>query len=182
MHRLLVLAPVLAALLPLPSGPAPDPAPAACCDPEAAAEAPLGLDRITALAGTWVALDDAGAPTERVVTELRTTAGGTAVLETIFPGEPHEMISVYAVDDGRLMLTHYCMMGNQPRYDVIEEEDDELVFRCRGGGNLADHDRPHMHEGRMRLVGDDRIDSKWTAVAAGEVVEVVEFRLQRRRR
>src|SRR5438093_10184366 len=46
---------------------------------------------------------------------FRVTAGGSAVEEKIFPGTKMEMVSVYHMDKGDLLMTHYCMLGNQPR-------------------------------------------------------------------
>ena len=46
---------------------------------------------------------------------VRTTGGGSAVTETLFPGTAHEMMSVYHMDGDDLVLTHYCAGGNQPR-------------------------------------------------------------------
>ena len=37
------------------------------------------------------------------------------LVETIFPGSEHEMITVIHPDGDDLALTHYCMLGNQPQ-------------------------------------------------------------------
>src|SRR5438105_8923028 len=74
-----------------------------------------GLERMKKLAGTWVEADKDGKPTDKVVSEVKVTAGGSAVLETFFPGQPMEMISVYHLDKNDLVMTHYCVLGNQPR-------------------------------------------------------------------
>src|SRR5215468_2556065 len=84
--------------------------------PASKAPAPhAGLERMKKLAGTWVAADKDGKPTDKVVSVVKLTAGGSVVHETLFPGQPHEMISVYTVDGSDLVMTHYCMLGNQPR-------------------------------------------------------------------
>src|SRR5687767_10130795 len=74
-----------------------------------------GLEKMKKLAGTWVAADKDGKPTDQVVSIIKVTAGGSAVHETLFPGQPHEMISVYTADGPDLVMTHYCVLGNQPR-------------------------------------------------------------------
>jgi len=43
----------------------------------------------------------------------RVASAGSVVQETLFPGTPHEMISMYHLVDGELVLTHYCAMANQ---------------------------------------------------------------------
>ena len=69
---------------------------------------------------------------------FRVTAGGSAVEETIFPGSPMEMLSVYHMDKGNLLMTHYCAIGNQPRMKLNAKKStpQELVFDFDGGTNL----------------------------------------------
>ena len=50
------------------------------------------------LAGTWMVADDDGKPTDQVASIIKVTAGGSVVHETLFPGQPHEMVSVYSLD------------------------------------------------------------------------------------
>ena len=50
-----------------------------------------------------------------LVARYAVTAAGSAVVETVFPGTEHEMVTVYHADGSDLVLTHYCMEGNQPR-------------------------------------------------------------------
>src|SRR5262245_60836882 len=73
------------------------------------------LEKMKTLAGTWLEADKDGKPTDTVVSIIKLTAGGSAIHETLFPGQPHEMISMYTVDGPDLVMTHYCMLGNQPR-------------------------------------------------------------------
>jgi hypothetical protein len=67
----------------------------------------------------------------------RVTAGGSAVQETIFPGTKMEMISMYHMDKGDLLMTHYCAIGNQPRmkFNPSTSTATELVFDFDGGPN-----------------------------------------------
>src|SRR6266513_218759 len=70
------------------------------------------FDAISALSGTWVAV---GAPEGQKPMSLvfKSTAGGSAILETMFPGSDHEMVNVYSIDGEGVLLTHYCHLGNQ---------------------------------------------------------------------
>ena len=67
------------------------------------------------LAGTWLLADKDGKPTDQIASIIKVTAGGSVVHETLFPGQPHEMVSVYHRDGADLVMTHYCALGNQPR-------------------------------------------------------------------
>ena len=73
-----------------------------------------GLEQMKKLAGTWLAADPDGKPTDQVVSIIKVTAGGSAVHETHFPGQPQEMVSVYTANGPDLIMTHYCVLGNQP--------------------------------------------------------------------
>src|SRR5262245_3481481 len=93
-----------------------------------------GLEKMKKLAGTWVAVDKDGKPTDQVVSVIKVTAGGSAVHETIFPGQPHEMISVYTAEGSDVVLTHYCVLGNQPRMKADSKAPgNQLAFKFAGG-------------------------------------------------
>src|SRR5260221_1755566 len=82
---------------------------------DAAGEKGPSLAKIKKLVGTWVAVDDKGQPTDNVISVFKLTAAGSAVQETIHPGQAHEMVSLYHMDGKDLVLTHYCALGNQPK-------------------------------------------------------------------
>ena len=127
------------------------------------------LERLKQLAGEWrgtVAED--GSPMG-VVYEV--TAGGTAVMERMFPGSPHEMMTLYHLDGGDLVLTHYCAGGNQPRMRLVESSGTdpvELRFDYAGGTNIDAAKDSHMHSARMSIKGPDALESEWTAYAKGK--------------
>src|SRR5262245_37313836 len=74
-----------------------------------------GLEKMKKLAGTWLLADEKGEPTDQIASVIKVTAGGSVVHETLFPGQTQEMVSVYTVDGLDLVMTHYCVLGNQPR-------------------------------------------------------------------
>ena len=88
----------------------------------------------------------------------RVTAGGSAVQETIFPGTKMEMVSVYHMDKGSLLMTHYCMLGNQPhmKLNTRKSTAGELVFDFDGGTNLNVHRDMHMHSLTITLPGPEK--------------------------
>jgi len=128
-----------------------------------------GLERIKKLAGEWLATDDKGKPTTQLVSVFKVTAGGSAVHETIFPGTDHEMVTVYHLDGPDLILTHYCMLGNQPRMKADPKSPaNQLRFQFTGGSNLKPEKDLHMHEGTIIFVDDDHIESTWVAYKDGK--------------
>lgn len=140
-------------------------------EPKAAAPKHAGLERLKKLVGTWVATDEAGKPTDKVVSVFKLTAGGSAVHETIFPGTGHEMVTVYHLDGKDLVLTHYCAAGNQPRMKADPKAPaTELRFEFAGGSNLDPAKDMHMHEGSIRFLDDDRIEWSWVGWMNGKPV------------
>src|SRR5262249_20329712 len=74
------------------------------------------------------------------------TGAGSALVETQFPGAPHEMVSVYHLDGNDLRMTHYCAAQNQPRVklDRANSTADHLVFVFDGGTNLDPQKDMHI--------------------------------------
>jgi len=136
------------------------------------------LDLIKGLVGTWVEADENGNPTEEIVSVYRVTAGGSAVIETLFPGSDHEMISMYCMDGKDLILTHYCVLGNAPTYRG-ERTEDGFSWKCLGARNLEAHEGAHMHEGRTQLVDQDHIRGTWLQTENGKVSYEAAFNLVR---
>ena len=98
------------------------------------------MEKLAALEGDWMLLDEEGRETDVVGSTFRLTAGGSVLVETMFPNSPdgHEMVNVYHADGDRVLMTHYCAEGNQPRL-VVEASDDEnrLDLRFESITNLA---------------------------------------------
>lgn len=133
------------------------------------AEEKPSLDKIKKLAGEWVAADDKGKPTDKVVSVFRVIAGGSAVQETIFPGQGEEMVSVYHMDGKDLIMTHYCSMGNQPKMKLDPKgKDNQLKFAFAGGTNFDPAKDMHMHEGSITIIDDDHIEWSWQGYMDGK--------------
>ena len=70
--------------------------------------------RLKGLTGEWEAKVEG--KTARLTYEL--TGAGTTLVERE-GGDAHpEMMTTYHLNGSRLMLTHYCMAGNQPRMEA----------------------------------------------------------------
>jgi hypothetical protein len=122
------------------------------------------LEKLKKLAGTWVAADKDGKATDQVVSIIKVTSGGSAVHETLFPGQPHEMISVYTTEGPDLVMTHYCVLGNQPRMKADPKSpSNQIVFQFAGGGNLDPKKDKHMHDAILTIVDNDHIEVNGTA-------------------
>ena len=134
-------------------------------------EAPknAAFEQLKKLSGKWSGKGDCmGTPMEMTVT-YKVTSAGRAVMETIAAGTDHEMISMYTVDGDKLIMTHYCALGNQPRMKAEKTDNPKKVaFKFLDGTNLDAAKDMHMHEGSIEWVDDNHIKSEWTAYVKGK--------------
>ena len=107
------------------------------------------------------------------------TAGGSAILETFGPGTPMEMVSVYHDRSGKLSMTHYCMLGNQPRMDLQATEDGKILFMFSEDNELDAAKGMHMHSMALSMVDKDNIVQRWTMFQDGEAQEAHDMHLGR---
>ncbi len=115
--------------------------------------------RLKTLAGEWEANTSSGK--EHLSYEL--VSGDTALLERDWSDSRPSMVTVYTVDGGRLLLTHYCMAGNQPRMQAkaFNSETGQLDFQFLDATNLTNPSAGHMHNARIRIVDNSHIVSEW---------------------
>jgi hypothetical protein len=158
----------------------------------ARAEGPAALpkaafERLKTLAGTWEGQAGDGQPGDGqpglpATVTYRVASGGSVVEETLFPGTSHEMVSMYHLADGRLVMTHYCSMGNQPRMRLDEAAStrDRLVFAFDGGTNLDPAKDVHIHSGAIEWKGEV-LHADWAAWAGGKEAGHKVFELRRKK-
>jgi hypothetical protein len=148
--------------------------------------APTNAQRFEALkklAGDWVEVDKEGKPTDKVISSIRVTSGGSAIQETLFPGTEKEMITMYTLDGDDLVLTHYCMLGNQPRLKAEPAKDaNTIVFTFVSAGNLKSNDEHHMDHATLTLAGLDRFKAEWVSCKDGKTCHQVGFDLVRKQK
>lgn len=130
-------------------------------------QAPVAFEKIKTLAGEW---QGAGTDGKMRTVTYQLLSGGTAVMETLTPADEPSMVTVYYVDGDRLMMTHFCSAGNQPRMraEVAAGESKELKFEFLDATNLAKPTAGHIH--RLRLTFQDRqhLAQTWTWREAGK--------------
>ena len=83
------------------------------------------------LAGTWKATVDMGGGPMPVTAQYRVTSGGSAVEERLFADTPKEMITIYHDRNGKLALTHYCMLCNRPAMTLVKSDGKSLSSTSR---------------------------------------------------
>lgn len=140
-------------------------------EPSASAkvEPKAAFERLKSLAGEWQGQAGHGEQKFPATVTYRLASNGSVVMETLMPGTPHEMISMYHLADGELVMTHYCAGGNQPRMklDTATSTKDELKFAFVGGTNLDPAKDGHVHSGTLKFEGAGLV-SDWTFWAGGK--------------
>ena len=129
------------------------------------------MAKLTALEGEWTLLDENGADTGVVGAVFKPTANGSAVSEVMMPGGDHEMLNVYHADGDRVLMTHYCAAGNQPRLEIVPAGEDRLELRFESITNLAHEGANHMRQAEFQLRGPDRITTYWYSMSDGKLSE-----------
>ena len=138
------------------------------------------FDLIKSLAGSWEGQNQMGDP---IQVSYRLTAGGSAVMSEILSqmqGKQEDMISMIHMDGARLLLTHYCAAGNQPRMQATLSPDGKSIsFDFVDATNLAARDTPHMRSVIFKFVDSNHHIEEWHFQAPGK--EIVEkFDLQKK--
>ena len=148
-------------------------APAGKADPKAA------FEKLKGLAGEWTGEVRGVGP---ATVTWRVISGGSAVVENIFPGAEQEMMTVYYLDAGQLVATHYCGTGNQPRFKLGGKSTaGELFLDFTGGSNLKPATDTHMHSGRIKFVEPDKLETEWSFWQQGKQTGAHVFELSRKK-
>src|SRR5262245_25249052 len=143
----------------------------------AADESTARFDKLKALAGDWTMAGGDGS----VAVSYRVTGAGSAVVETIFPGTAHEMVTMYTLNKGDIVLTHYCSMANQPRMRSTKGGSaSSIAFKFDGGDNVVVAKDIHMHDMEMTFVDADHVKAAWHLYGGGKESEVKSFDLVRK--
>ena len=134
------------------------------------AGANLAFEKLKTLVGRW----EGATPAGKIALEYELVSGGTVLLEREYmpqyQGE-HQMVTVYNLDNGHLVLTHYCHEGNQPHMQALQfkANSNEIRFEFTGAGNLTG-DAAHnvMHEVVLKLNAPDELATEWTLYSDGK--------------
>jgi hypothetical protein len=102
---------------------------------------------------------------DQVPVSYRLTAGGSALLSEIttqMKGENEDMISMIHMDRDRLLLTHYCAAGNQPRMQAATSADGKTItFDLIHATNLKSPDAGHMQRVVFTILDANHHTEDW---------------------
>ncbi|WP_444887782.1 hypothetical protein [Microbulbifer sp. JMSA008] len=122
---------------------------ALCCFPlmvnagETNLKSKEAFERIKSLSGDWKKEGDTGGD---FYIKFSQTAGASVLVENwLYKGKSHSL-TIYHMDNGNLLATHYCPQGNQPRLQLSSSgERRQLLFSFKDATNLLDLEANHQH-------------------------------------
>ena len=132
-------------------------------------ESQAAFERLKTLAGKWDATEK-GNPkfVEEVTYSL--TGRGTVIIEDMVAAKSvmGHMLTAYHLDGGKLVLTHFCGAGNQPRMRMtgVANDGNRIGFEMYDITNLSSPQAYHSTNVEVLFLSDDRVDLVYRGRAA----------------
>jgi hypothetical protein len=142
----------------------------------AASDAQKSFEQLKSLSGSWEGKTSSGEP---VQVDFRATSMGSALMSEIKGKE--DMITMFNLDGERLLMTHYCGAGNQPRMLASASLDGKTItFDFLDATNLASPDAGHMRHVVISILDANHHTEEWTFVDHGKEMKEL-FGLRRKK-
>jgi hypothetical protein len=127
-------------------------------------------EKMKSLVGEWDGTVSHGAETMPVTISYTLVSSGTSLMERLTTPDGADMVTMYHPDGSRIMMTHYCAGGNQPRMraQVSKGDVDRLAFAFVDATNLPDPKVEHMRSLVVRFDDSDHFTQEWTHRKAGK--------------
>jgi hypothetical protein len=124
----------------------------------AQADGAKAFAKMKLLAGSWVGKTSAGHPVSET---FQAVSDGASLMSQLTMDEP--MVSMFYMDRGQLMMTHFCPSKNQPRMRAtVSPDGNTITFNFVDATNLATPETGHMHRAVYILMGKDQLAEEWT--------------------
>jgi hypothetical protein len=138
-------------------------------DPAPAKKASADFERMKSLVGTWAGKVDMGKGPEDFSVQYRLIAAGSVLEERCFVGSPNEMVTMFYDKDGKLAMTHYCMLGNRPTMTVKSSDAKSISFQLDKESSCIDCAKEaHMNAISLRFDDADTITTSCKAMMEGK--------------
>ena len=124
----------------------------------AATDTERSFEQLKSLSGSW---EGKTSSNRAVQVDYRVTSMGSALMSEIKNG-PEDMITMFHLDGQRLLMTHYCGAGNQPRMLASASPDGKTItFDFLDATNLASPDAGHMHHVVISMLDANHHTEEW---------------------
>jgi hypothetical protein len=137
-------------------------------------DARKSFDRLKGMEGNWSGKNQEGRP---VQVSFRITSGGSALMSEIVGHGPEDMITMFHMDGDRLLMTHYCGAGNQPRMKVISSDAKSVSFEFFDGTNIGPGDGHMQHVTFTQADAEHHVE-EWVFLDHGKEIKQL-FTLER---
>ena len=136
--------------------------------------------RLKTLVGTWQRADGSTPAQRAFRIRYRLISADTVLVEEF--GDPAKQVTqtVFHADGSRLLATHYCAQGNQPRLQLRADTADTLVFEFLDATNLRAPSDSHLVKLTLRWKDADHLVRE-EVYASGGREEVGTLLLERAR-
>ena len=155
-------------------------------------DAQKSFDQLKTLAGSWQASITTDPPLHEMgngavgLVSLRVTSRGNALVhEMTDPSKPDDPtrydhpVTMFYLDNDRLLLTHYCDAGNRPRMTARTSPDGRTVefdFLDVAGSTQYGH----MHHAVFTIIDANHHTEDWIYMMPGDKPMHAHFELQRK--
>jgi hypothetical protein len=126
------------------------------------------FERLKTLVGKWHGKVDIGQGPIDMDIQYRLIAAGTVLEERCFVGTPQEMVTMYYDKEGKLALTHYCIMGNRPGMTFKSADEKTIKFAFDENCGINPSKEPHMHALTLRFDDANTITTSCKAIIGGQ--------------
>lgn len=119
--------------------------------------ADIAWEQLKGLVGTWRIAAPTTPRDRSFAISYRLISRDTVLVETFGDPAKQPTETVYHRDGSRLLATHYCAQGNQPRLALSESTTSELSFDFVDATNLASPQQSHLVRLKLRFTREGQL-------------------------
>ncbi|MFC6635057.1 hypothetical protein [Microbulbifer taiwanensis] len=113
------------------------------------------FDKLKSLVGDW---KKEGSDGSDFYISFQSGANGSVLMENWIYKDASHSFTVYHLDGGSLLATHYCPQGNQPRLKVEKSSDPNIIsFEFQDATNLKSLKDSHQHSLSFEFLDNNTI-------------------------
>ena len=110
------------------------------------------FEQLKTLVGNWSGVTDSG---RALSVNYKLVANNSVLVETWELAPQREALTLYHMDAGKLIATHYCPIGNQPRLELKTTGHESYTFAFVSATNLPNAHSARQTSFELRLKSDD---------------------------
>jgi len=132
-----------------------------------AARTTPAFDQLRSLVGHWEGTSPDG---KKVQVSYELISNGSVLMERLNPGNEPDMITMYSLDGDRILVTHYCSMGNQPTMQTAAAPaaNGKLDFTFLRLAGAKSPDEGHMAALTVSMPDKNHLTQSWTFMDKGK--------------